>query len=396
LDTGPRYYFGALHFIGAEDLPDKILKRYQTFKTGDPFSDSELARTQSNLADSDRFRTIQVKALREQSENHEIPVKIDLEPLPRYQLRPGVGYGTDTGPRASLRFRDNNAFKLGHEFLANMLIAERRQTANGNYLVPLATRADSIMGFSLQYNNEDNDTYETTSITAEASLTHSFIRGIGTTMYLNLSEEKYTIGSEPTQVTTLMMPGVRISQRHGRFDQPGHIREGYFWQVEVRGSAKTLGSDVSVLQGIIGGTASYRLAEKTVLILHTEDGMTIQNDFGDLPPSMRFFAGGDQSVRGYAYKSLGPKDADGNTVGGRHLLVGSAEIEQALNSNWGVALFYDIGNAFDTVDEYELAQGTGFGVRRYTPIGPIKVDLARQLGNGKNSFRIHLSVGFGW
>jgi translocation and assembly module TamA len=111
---------------------------------------------------------------------------------------------------------------------------------------------------------------------------------------------------------------------------------------------------------------------------------------------LRFFAGGDRSVRGYAYQSLGPKDDSGQVVGGKHLLVANLELEKRLTPKWGGAVFYDLGNAFDSLAEYELEQGAGIGVRRYTPIGPIRLDLARQLGNSTKRWRIHLSMGFGW
>ncbi len=332
----------------------------------------------------------------DQAEDYSVPVRISLTPRPRFQIRPGVGYGTDTGARSNLRFKDNNTFELGHEFQSDLMIAELRQRISGRYMVPLANKADSIMAASMQYDRENNDTFETKTLSSELSLTHGVINGLNTTFFVRLSREDYEIGSEPKQSTTLVMPGITFGQRRWRFDQPGRVREGYAWQAEVRGSATTLGSDVSVLQGIIGTSAVVKLSEKNKMLLRAESGTTIQNDFNDLPPSMRFFAGGDQSVRGYGYKKLGPKDALGNIVGGRHMIVASIEIERRITNNWGLAVFYDTGNAFDSFSEYELAQGAGLGIRRQTPIGPIKLDLAHQLGQSDNSFRFHLSVGFGW
>ena len=121
--------------------------------------------------------------------------------------------------------------------------------------------------------------------------------------------------------------------------------------------------------------------EKFSLFLRGQAGATWQNDpLRDIPPSLRFFAGGDQSVRGYGYQRLGPEDASGDVVGGKNLLVGSVELERALGKDWGVVLFYDAGNAFDSFSDYRIYEGAGLGVRRYTPIGPVKVDLARQIG----------------
>ncbi len=395
LDTGPKYLFGDITFQGADDYPTTVLKRYLTFATGDTYDTGELAKTQANFLDADKFRHVKISDSRDPGASQSVPISIELEPLPRYQLRPGIGYGTDTGARTSLRFKDKNSFHLGHEFQADLLLAEMRQSLSGQYLVPLTSKADTLMAFSVLYDRDRNDTFDSSSLSTEASLTHGLPREIKATFFISLSQEDYEVGNEPSQSTTLIMPGLRIGQRQWKFEQPGKVRRGYAWQMEVRGSAVSLGSDVSVLQGLLGGSAVVSLPGKLKLILRGEGGTTIQDEFNDLPPSMRFFAGGDQSVRGYAYKSLGPKDAQGDVIGGRHLMIGSVEVEKPVNDDWSLALFYDTGNAFDNINDYELAHGAGLGIRRYTPIGPIKLDIARQL-EGDRDYRLHLSVGFGW
>jgi translocation and assembly module TamA len=100
-------------------------------------------------------------------------------------------------------------------------------------------------------------------------------------------------------------------------------------------------------------------------------------------------------VRGYKYQSLGPTDAFGAVVGGRHLLFGSIELERAIGKDWGIAAFYDTGNAFNAWSKIDLAQGAGIGGRYYTAIGPIRLDVARQIGVRKPDYRVHLIVGIG-
>jgi translocation and assembly module TamA len=110
---------------------------------------------------------------------------------------------------------------------------------------------------------------------------------------------------------------------------------------------------------------------------------------------MRFFVGGDSSVRGYSFNSRGPRNSDGDVVGGDSKLVGSVELEYSLNDKWGLAVFYDTGSAFNIVTEdINYIHGAGVGIRRYTLIGPIKLDLASRVGDSNNRLRIHLSVGF--
>ena len=116
------------------------------------------------------------------------------------------------------------------------------------------------------------------------------------------------------------------------------------------------------------------------------------NAFEELPASVRFFAGGDNSIRGYAYQSLGPKDDQGDVVGGRNLLVGSVELERRLLDKWGVALFADSGNAFDRA-HVDPRTGIGIGIRWRSPVGPVRLDIAHPLNDSKDTFRIHFSMG---
>jgi translocation and assembly module TamA len=131
------------------------------------------------------------------------------------------------------------------------------------------------------------------------------------------------------------------------------------------------------------------------LLLRGQAGVTLQSEpLQSLPPSLRFFAGGDNSLRGYPYQSLGPKNPSGQVVGGKNLLVGTLEFEKAFSTTWGLAAFYDAGNAFDDFSQFQLKQNAGLGLRIYTPVGPIRLDLARQIGETDNQYRISLSIGF--
>jgi len=122
----------------------------------------------------------------------------------------------------------------------------------------------------------------------------------------------------------------------------------------------------------------------------------LRDPLSDLPPSLRFFAGGDQSVRGYAYQSLGPVDASGQVIGGKNLLFGSLEAERRIGEDWGASVFYDTGNAFDSFSNLRMAQGAGVGVHYYTRVGALNFSLARQLKIDDPGIRIHFTVGIGF
>jgi translocation and assembly module TamA len=231
-------------------------------------------------------------------------------------------------------------------------------------------------------------------MTAEASRVRGFGQGRVLTFYLRLLQEAYTVGDQKAR-SRVVLPGVRFSQRH--WDNPARPRSGYSYSLEVRGSDQILGSDVGLVQGLANGNVVLPLPWRLSLLGRVQGATTYQkNPFADVPASLRFFAGGDQSVRGYAYQSLGPRDASGAVVGGKKLLVGSLELDRAIGENWGVAVFYDAGNAFNSLSDFHLARGAGIGVRRYTVVGPVKIDLARQIASGKHVYRVHVGVGFQW
>jgi translocation and assembly module TamA len=119
----------------------------------------------------------------------------------------------------------------------------------------------------------------------------------------------------------------------------------------------------------------------------------VVDDLDDLPLSLRFFAGGDQSVRGYGYKKIGPADREGNIVGGRYLFTWSLELERELFDQWSAAVFYDAGSAMNSFTDLTMKEGAGAGIRWNAPFGQVRLDLARAIDDGGNSWRVHLTLG---
>ncbi len=121
-------------------------------------------------------------------------------------------------------------------------------------------------------------------------------------------------------------------------------------------------------------------------------GGNLTDDYKGIPPSLRFFAGGAQSVRGYDYQDLSPKNSDNDRIGGRFMLVGSAEYQYSLTDKWRIAAFTDRGNAFNSLTGASLKSSVGFGVRWVSPVGPIRADIAQPL-NGNGGIHFHFSMG---
>jgi translocation and assembly module TamA len=393
LETGPLHYFGEVHIEGAEEYPPEFLRRYVTISHGEVFSYRQLGQTQYHFLDSDRFRDVIVSPQIDEAVNGEVPVTIFLSASRPKRLRPGIGYATDTGPRFSLRYRDLNFMRRGHELEGDLLLAEARQSIGTGYIIPSLRDVDSQTAFRVGFDREDLD-FERRTTFAEVERTRAFAGGRSASVYLRLFQESFTVG-EVSDRSRYVLPGIRFSQR--RYPQIVRPERGYSFTVEVRGSSELLGSDSSILQFLGSANSLIPLSERVTLLTRVQGGVTVQDvSLSEVPPSLRFFAGGDQSVRGYAYQSIGLVDDSGEVIGGRNLLVGSIEIERALGENWGVAAFYDAGDAFNTFENIDIRHGAGLGVRRYTMVGPIKLDVARQIGISDPSYRLHISIGFVW
>ena len=394
IDTGERYHFGKASIEGGDIYPAPFLRRYISFVEGEVFSYPSLGQTQLNFLDSDRFREVIITPQKHLSEEHRVPIEIKLVPAAQRRLRPGIGYGTDTGARTSLNYRDLNVLHRGHEFAADLSIAERHQSLTGNYIIPGLTNIDSQTALRSGFVREDLESYETRSLFAEIEEQRGFSGGRTGSVYLRLLQENYIVGEQDDR-SRMIIPGIRF--RHSRYADPIRPKKGYRYSLEVRGGHQALGSDTGMLQFLASGNTVIPLPWQLKLLLRAQGGTTLKNEpLAEIPASLRFFAGGDQSVRGYAYQSLGPTDATGQVVGGEHLAVGSIELEVPFGEDWGVATFFDLGNAFNVLTNIDWASGVGIGVRRYTVIGPVKIDIARQFGVSDPSYRLHLSVGLGW
>ncbi len=394
LDTGSRFYFGETSFKDEnESYQEDFLRRFVTYREGEVFSHKELHRSRLRFYAADRFDNVMIVPLIDEAVDNKVPVRVNLTTGNRHRLRPGIGYGTNTGARISLSYKNMIAGEHPHVRLFDLTLAEKAQTLEASYTIPQPGSADNNLIGTVGVRQEDLESYETRMFYAEVEETYGLARGKIGSLFLRYLYEDGDVGNEGSNVANLVIPGVRYYQR--AYDDPLNPKSGYQFRVELRGSYDFLISNLSIGQVIAAGSFMLPLTRNLSLHPRIEAATTIKDDkFSKVPPSMRFFVGGDNSVRGYDYKSRGPKDDDGEVIGGDSLLVGSLELEYALNERWGLALFYDAGSAFDVSDKMDVIQGAGLGIRRYTPIGPIKLDVATRINDDNNAVRIHFSVGF--
>jgi translocation and assembly module TamA len=284
-------------------------------------------------------------------------------------------------------------FRQGHDLSSDLFISQRLKGLVTGYTLPDSTDIRSSTKLQLNLQKENTTTYTSKIFALELDRNRSFDGGRQGTVYIRAQDEDYSVGTERS-TARLLLPGLRFTDNH--YDNPVRPHKGFHYAFDLHGTDQMLGSDTALLQLVGQGDYLLPLPWRLSLNTRAKAGMTITNDsIDDIPPSLRFFAGGAQSVRGYSYQSLGPRNNSGKVEGGKQLLTAGIELERSLFSDWGVSIFYDAGNAFDSFTNISLFQGAGIGLHYYTTFGAVNLSVAKPLGSGRSALHYYVTVGFG-
>ncbi len=386
-DSGPRFHVGDIRFSDTP-LNQDFLLRYVPFQRGEPLQSSVLLDLQTALIDSDYFQRVEVRPLWDQAGESEVPIDIALDAHKRTRYRTGFGYGTDTGPRAKLGMTRRWVNKRGHQFNSQLLASQIKRSFSAEYAIPGRKPQQDRYAVRLGVSDENSESIDALN----RSLGVSWQQQQGRwqrILALDWQQEIFSFSGQE-QRSEFLIPRIsfnRVSTKN-RLD----VRSGHRLSFQLLGASDRLLSDTNVVQATLSAKRVHSLSPKIRLIGRGEAGVTVVDHFDKLPATLRYFAGGDASVRGYAYQSLGPKDQDNAVVGGPYLLTGSVEIDYRLGEKWGVAAFADSGSAFEN-RHINLHNGVGIGARWFSPIGPIRLDIAAPLDKDKDGLRVHFSLG---
>lgn len=392
MDTGEPYAFGATTFTqeGQQRFDAPLVEGFRTWKEGDPYRLPRLLELHRGLSDTGYFAVVDVSPTPDPA-RHVVDVAVRLAARPRTRYSFGLGVGTDTGPRGSVEIERRYLNARGDRVFGRLRGSAIDAEAEVEYRRPWLTQGRSprtdYLGAAVDYSREtvaDIET-ETLELRASANDVKGFWRRQASLGWLT---ETYRVEGEPEATSRMLMPALKLGYRPRRDERGG----GWRLDLETRGALKGLLSDTSLLQARADAGWTLPLRQHDQLLLRGSLGTSWADDFDKVPISLRYFAGGDLSVRGYGYKSLGPVNDEGKVVGGKHLVVLSAEYDWMFADPWGMALFVDAGNAFDGTD-IELKAGLGLGLRWRSPVGLIGLDVAHGLDNPDDAFRIHFTLG---
>ncbi|MCX7556402.1 autotransporter assembly complex protein TamA [Xanthomonadaceae bacterium JHOS43] len=393
-NSGARYRFGETRFEGSH-IHESLLHKSVPYARGEPYEQDDLLKLHQRLTDLDYFGYIDVRPDTEQAEGDDVPIAISLTPGKRTVYTAGFSFGTDSGAGVQLGLERRWVNERGHKLAAHLDWAQRRKSLGTEYRIPAFAWAEGWYAFGANRRDEESDVLKT-RITELVASRSGMYRGwnLGVAMHARL--EDFEIGDAPARrdgtaqrgESRLIYPA--LSAQRVVSDDPMYPSRGFSLRGELKAGASALGSDTSFGQFLLDAKLIRSMGEKNRLLFRGQLGRTFTTEFDELPPSLRFFAGGDRSIRGYGYQEVGPR-VSGIPTGGRNLLVGSAEYERMFSQNWGAAVFVDAGNAFNEINE-GASLGAGVGLRWRSPVGMVRVDVAHGF-DARETFQLHINIG---
>ncbi|MDO9478611.1 MAG: autotransporter assembly complex family protein [Pseudohongiella sp.] len=393
-DPGERYRFGQITISPLDDLSEGFLSRFLTFEPGDQYASEDLIKLRQNYNNSQYFNQIAVTPQFSQVENQQIPVTVDLVPRARRAYSTGAGVSTDNGPRFRLNYEDRYINRRGHRLNGDLAISTLLQEPSVSYVIPLHDPVNDSLRIATGFQRQETDSYISSTMRAGVTWRSLVWDNWVQNVFLNYQSEKaeltnVTAESRNIQTrTNSTISGVNLART--RTDDPIYPTNGWRLFAQASGSHESLLSDISFAQ-LYGSAKMIRAIGPGRLLLRAEIATTVADELLELPVSVRFFTGGDQSVRGFQFGELGDTNDLGEVVGGKHLLVGSIEYDYRIYGGWSVAAFVDTGNSFRDFGNMALKESAGLGVRWLSPIGPIRFDVAKGLDSG--GFRFHITMG---
>jgi len=386
IDSGPAFFYGEPAISGARRYPESIIRNLSPVKPGKPFRQQDLLDYQMALETSGYYTHATVRVEPDPALASAAPIRVEVVERPEKRFSVGAGMSTDTGTRVQAGWLARDIADRGLRLKLDARIETTQQSGAAELAWP-RTSAGYENSLGTQLKHEDIKGQKTRSVLAVAK--RSRTRGqVETTVSLQYQTEQQSIGDVVNERNQALTANYAWTQRTmGRAFYP---RRGHVLTLQGGGAAAALLSDTNFIRLYGRHTQYFQAGANGRLILRGELGSVLADTRDGIPTDFLFRAGGDNSVRGYAYQSLG-RTVSGGVASVRYLATGSVEYNYFFNRDWGMALFVDAGDAADTPRQLSPVFGYGFGARYRSPVGPVNLDLA--YGEATRQFRLHFSLG---
>lgn len=372
-------------------LNDDIVERLIEAPDDTEYHADKIVDIQNRLTSSGYFSSVEALPNIDAPAEREIPVHIQLKEIERHKFQAALGFATDEGIRTQLGYTNRIWNDDGHTWGVSTRISQIERSLTSYYQIPREFPSNEQLKISAYLAQREVDTFETNSALLSVNESKRRPFGIIENHFVSYSMDDFEIGSESNNANLLIV-GANWNYRIA--DQSLYPRQAFNVTWGVRGAAEPLISDTSFINTNIGLNYIQALPFDFRFISRSNLGAIWVDEFRSLPPTERFFAGGDKSIRGYDFQDLGPVNTLGEVIGGEYLGIFSVELEKYLTRKWGVAAFVDTGNAFGGPgSDTGLKTGIGLGVRWRSPVGPVRVDLAHPLDDDDTLVKFHLRIG---
>ncbi|EGA71766.1 outer membrane protein [Vibrio sinaloensis DSM 21326] len=388
-DSGIRYHFGASNVMGSQIELDRVMS-LAPYKEGEPYLVSQVGEYNQNLSNTDWFSSVFVEPdLSQLGQGRELPMKVSLAPQARNQIETGLGYSTDVGIRGSLKWKKPWVNDKGHSFDSSISLSAPEQTITASYRIPLEDVLNDY--YRVQYGMKKLDNRDTKSLESNLSVERHWVldNGWHRTAYVRYLLENYEQGLQDDNAQFLL-PGISFSRSRVRGGAMPTWGDRQSFTLEYGDPSALSETRVARFQG--GMTWIRSAGSNHRGLFRVDGGANVAEEFEKLSPSLRFFAGGDNNLRGYKYESISPRDESGALTGAKYMVTTSLEYQYRVYGDWWGAVFYDYGDAFNDTPEFK--RGTGVGVRWASPVGPIRLDFAWGLDEDPDKrFKVHFTLG---
>tara|TARA_R110002126_G_scaffold15185_12_gene62533 strand:- start:7319 stop:9031 length:1713 start_codon:yes stop_codon:yes gene_type:complete len=387
-DSGRRYTFGDVTFSG-QQIRDEWMQALIPFEPGQPYLASELGEFNQTLANTNWFSSISIEGDTEQITDYTLPIVVKLEPRLRNSVETGIGYSDVVGPRLKVNWLKPWLNDRGHSLHSKFAISEVEQTVESSYRMPLSTAPSDYYQLQLGFRNRDS--LDTRSKEVNLALERHWLLANDwyRTVSLRWLYEDF-IQADQDASASLIMPGISFSRSRQSWGEMPRSADRLLFGVEFSEPAWASDTQFVRLRGRAGWIGSYDRNHR--FVTRIDAGAVVIDDITDIPPSLRFFAGGDNNIRGYGYETIAPLNNDNELIGGRYMVAASLEYQYRVKGNWWLASFFDYGSAWN--DSPDFKRGVGLGIRWASPVGPVRLDFGYGLDSGdRNAFQIHFALG---
>lgn len=385
VDSGPAFRFGDLAVSGLEHYERNLVARLAPFHTGDRYRRDLLLTFQTRLQNMPQFSSAIVNIEPDVSTHEAAPVRVALVEAKPRRVAIGIGYSSNNGARSEINYLNRNFLDRALNLNTRLRLEQNRQTLSAG----IDTLPDDN-GYRLSWGASGQATLIQGLKTVDRNLGVTRSRTLGqieTQIGINWQDEKRRPSGGIQEINQAL---VLDWQWHRRaVDNPLYPQRGNVTEFRLGGGSREILSDQNFLRSYARHQIWWPVGTRDMFSLRGEAGYTAALSRAGIPQEYLFRAGGAQSVRGYAYQSLGVHE-NAAVVGGRTLATGSAEYTHWFSRDWGAALFADAGGAADVLPDLRLSVGYGTGARWRSPVGPLALDVA--WGKETQAMRLHFSI----